>query len=99
MKHQRKKTTALWCSDLNLLMKGVIIQHHQVENELVPNPTHPKFLTERFSGTDWESTLWVQQPIEFSTPSLLPGDSAPTFITHNFPPLNVIAFTNPLNMS
>lgn len=66
------------------------MQHHQVEKEPVPNPTHPNFLIERISGTVWGSTLWVKEPIEFPTPSLLPRGRA------QLPPLNVIAFTNPL---
>lgn len=75
------------------------MQHHQVENEPVSIPTHQSLLIERISGTDWGSTLWVKEPIAFSTPFLLPRELAPTFIPQNFPPLNVIAFTNPLNMS
>lgn len=62
------------------------MQHHQVENEPVSNPTHLRFLIERISGTDWENTLWVNEQIEFSTPFLSPRDCAPTFIPQNLYP-------------
>lgn len=91
------------CSRPNLLMKGVIMQDHQVENEITPTPS---FLNKRLSGTEcvplclcigvcacvleWVETLGEEanQISHLSSQEAMHDPSPPA--------LDVIAFTNPL---